>query len=305
MTAPSPPIAPIAPVAETTPPATGEIVPTDLDVLCGKTKQIISHPGTIRYQMVVDSYTQRYIQADTKYAKMQVTKALYEHLKTTSRFLKFNDKENAWEEISALAARDKIGHALRFAVNNVTNTEKKRRKNKRGHRRVGSDFSAASLASIASEVSVQSAATASSGVNSLMNALAASMTITQHQQHQIRPPNAASTSSSAAINNHTAINSNSNGNLSSNGHNKNSNIEDIDGIWSPSDGIWSPSALHPLMEPCPLPSLVNIPDVANSTNQEDDEQFGLEDFSDPLDNLVLSMMQQPIYEFDVDPNEDL
>lgn len=32
-----------------------------------------------------------------------------------SRFLKYDEKQNQWFEVSAMAARDKIGHSLRFA----------------------------------------------------------------------------------------------------------------------------------------------------------------------------------------------
>lgn len=51
---------------------------------------------------------------------MQITKEIYETLSQSSRFLKFNTLEKVWEEISPMAARDKCGHALRFANRNKT-----------------------------------------------------------------------------------------------------------------------------------------------------------------------------------------
>lgn len=180
--------------APTSSPSVDGIAPTELDILCGKTKFIINHPGTIRYNKIVDSFTQRYIQAETKFDKMGVTKSLHDYLKTTSRFLKQNS-EGQWEEITPLAARDKIGHALRFAVKAVSNDDNKKpkRKSRRGHRRVGSDWSAASINSIYSEVSTNTAATQASDpvVKSLAQNLSTNFTIdelqTNDSQHDQNP----------------------------------------------------------------------------------------------------------------------
>jgi len=90
--------------------------PGQWDILCGKTKSCMMHPGTQRFRMVIESYRERYAEALTKYDKMTVTKEIYEALQVaSSRFLKWTSKENAWEELTPMAARDKCGHALRFA----------------------------------------------------------------------------------------------------------------------------------------------------------------------------------------------
>lgn len=89
--------------------------PTDNDILCGKGKECNTSPGSQRYRRVIDSYRRRYANALTRHDKMEITLEIYELLrKTNSRFLKHNKSEKAWEEISFLVARDKIGHALRF-----------------------------------------------------------------------------------------------------------------------------------------------------------------------------------------------
>ena len=89
--------------------------PTDNDILCGKGKECNTSPGSQRYRLVIDSYRRRYANALTRHDKMEITLEIYELLrKTNSRFLKHNKSEKAWEEISFLVARDKIGHALRF-----------------------------------------------------------------------------------------------------------------------------------------------------------------------------------------------
>jgi hypothetical protein len=46
---------------------------------------------------------------------MAITKEIVAKLSKTSRFLKYDDNEQVWKTISALAARDKVSHALRFA----------------------------------------------------------------------------------------------------------------------------------------------------------------------------------------------
>lgn len=124
---------------------------------------------------------------------------LYDGICMTSRFLRFNSEENCWEEIGALAARDKVGHALRFA----SNEKLKKKKRGQGHRRLGSDFSnsseltGSSFSSEASNTSFcvqplahqsgQSIGGQDLAMGSLMQALLSSMNINaakQMQQHQ-------------------------------------------------------------------------------------------------------------------------
>ena len=81
-------------------------------------KQCVAHVGSVRFRSIIESYRQRYANSLTKFDKMQITKEIYETLSQSSRFLKFNTQEKVWEEISPMAARDKCGHALRFANRN-------------------------------------------------------------------------------------------------------------------------------------------------------------------------------------------
>lgn len=127
------------------------------DILCGKEKHCVSHPGSLNFRAVIDKYASKYQEAVTKQEKMNVTKEIYDSLGTqNSRFLKYNAKAEGWEELSSLLARDKISHALRFA-----NREKKapatasKPRSKKGHRRTGSDSSASTLPTVASELSVE------------------------------------------------------------------------------------------------------------------------------------------------------
>lgn len=94
--------------------------PNNIDlrhVLCGKSKDCVNFPGSIRFREIIDSYASRYARASNKHEKMAVTREIYDKVtkENGSRFLKFNEDEQVWEEISMMAARDKIGHSLRFA----------------------------------------------------------------------------------------------------------------------------------------------------------------------------------------------
>ena len=111
---------------------TNPIVPNDNDILCGKSRECLAAPGSVKFRTFIDTYTDRYCAASTKYAKMTITKEIYEKVSLESRFLKFNEEENLWEEISVMAGRDKIGHALRFSARAT------RRHGKKSHRRTGS-----------------------------------------------------------------------------------------------------------------------------------------------------------------------
>jgi len=102
--------------------------PGEMDILCGKDRACALHKGSQRFRAVIDSYRARYQKATTKYDKMQITKEIYEVLSQKSRFLKYVAEDRAWEEITPLAGRDKIGHALRFANNNQPKTIKKKSK---------------------------------------------------------------------------------------------------------------------------------------------------------------------------------
>ncbi|CAB9513150.1 expressed unknown protein [Seminavis robusta] len=90
--------------------------PARNDILCGKGKECNAAEGSQRYRLIIDSFRRKYSAAATRTGKMEVTMEIYRLLvKTKSRFLRYNEAEQGWAEIPFLQARDKIGHALRFA----------------------------------------------------------------------------------------------------------------------------------------------------------------------------------------------
>ena len=90
--------------------------PCKYDILCGKDKECLSHYGSRRFRSVIEAHRDEYQQATTKQEKMNITRKIVATLNRLScRFLKYNDELQCWQEISHVAARDKVSHALRFA----------------------------------------------------------------------------------------------------------------------------------------------------------------------------------------------
>lgn len=91
-------------------------IPKSEDILCGQSRICASHPGNQTFQRVLGDYAHTYDIATSKQEKMQMTKAVVLTIHDSGgRFLKF--REGMWEEISTVAARDKVSHALRTKVN--------------------------------------------------------------------------------------------------------------------------------------------------------------------------------------------
>lgn len=89
--------------------------PKSEDVLCGQSRVCASHPGNQTFQKVLSEFAHKYDIATSKQEKMHMTKAIVATIHDTGgRFLKY--KNGMWEEISIVAARDKVSHALRTKV---------------------------------------------------------------------------------------------------------------------------------------------------------------------------------------------
>jgi len=91
-------------------------VPTNSDILCGQSRVCASHPGNRTFQNVLDRFAHQYDNATSKQEKMCMTKEVVRIIQIDNggHFLKF--KDGMWEEISIVAARDKVSHALRTKV---------------------------------------------------------------------------------------------------------------------------------------------------------------------------------------------
>jgi len=145
----------------------GVDAPTKFDILCGQSRICASHMGNRRFQAILDDFAPRYDKATSKQEKMTMTKevvATIHHL--GGRFLK--QKDGRWEEISTIAARDKVSHALRTKVASWKRKQKQHlqrekadslnerrtssRSSKLKHRRGGGRSSASSISTSASDI---------------------------------------------------------------------------------------------------------------------------------------------------------
>ncbi|CAB9497622.1 expressed unknown protein [Seminavis robusta] len=102
------------------------IEPREVDILCGKSKECVTHPGNSRYRQFIDAFQPKYAKCTNKQSKMDVTKEIVTTLSRTSRFLRYNTEAQCYEELSHLEARDKTSHALRTACKRVSKQQKKR-----------------------------------------------------------------------------------------------------------------------------------------------------------------------------------
>jgi hypothetical protein len=137
--------------------------PSNEDILCGKNKICIKHPGSKSFRHIIEGYTLKYQQASSRNEKMEVTKEIFDKLQTR-RFLKYNEETDMWESLHPLAIRDKIGHALRFSNRKGPSAIRKQ------VRRSNSDLTSLRQADLASSASL----TTSNSLGS-MDALKAAM----------------------------------------------------------------------------------------------------------------------------------
>ena len=92
--------------------------PGPFDVLSGRGRPFIDHPGNDRMRTIVEAYKAKYKAAE-KQEKTQITKEVVEIIKNggeeKGRFLKqqSNGKDAPWFEVSTKEAHKKVGHRLR------------------------------------------------------------------------------------------------------------------------------------------------------------------------------------------------
>jgi hypothetical protein len=82
------------------------------DVLFGREKKIVNHPGNTRFRQLVDMYISSY-DAAPRNEKVTITKFIIDQVHLSSgRFLKRADA-GGWVEVSEEVAHDKISHGFR------------------------------------------------------------------------------------------------------------------------------------------------------------------------------------------------
>ena len=90
----------------------------ELDILCSKDKSLSNHPGNRLFRELIEDAKASYNKATDKASKMKITKSIVDCLQKDHgcRFVKFDCDLAEWVELNPVESRDKVGHALRFAI---------------------------------------------------------------------------------------------------------------------------------------------------------------------------------------------
>ena len=99
----------------------------ELDILCSKDKSVLTHPGNRLFREVIEDAKGPYGVAVDKSTKMKITKSVLDCIQKEHgcRFVKFDSNSAAWVELTRVESRDKVGHALRFAIKRSQTTVSK------------------------------------------------------------------------------------------------------------------------------------------------------------------------------------
>jgi hypothetical protein len=88
--------------------------PARMDILLGRGRGHMHHPGNIYFRQIVEKHAPVYNNPDSKQSKTQIANHVATKVLRKGVFRKFDTKSNSWIKISDDQAREKIGHALRY-----------------------------------------------------------------------------------------------------------------------------------------------------------------------------------------------
>jgi hypothetical protein len=103
--------------------------PQPSDIMLGRGRSFLSHPGNQRMDMVVSMNTVRYLKAVKRNEKTLITQEIVQITKgigsAPGRFLQHDPKAGGWLEVDDEAARVKVSHAMRYRVKCFANARGK------------------------------------------------------------------------------------------------------------------------------------------------------------------------------------
>jgi hypothetical protein len=92
--------------------------PLPSDVMLGRGRAFLRHPGNMRLNAVVTMNMQRYLNAGSRNEKTSITEEIVESIQTygnpPGRFLRYKPKAGGWSEVKDEEARVKVSHTLRY-----------------------------------------------------------------------------------------------------------------------------------------------------------------------------------------------
>jgi hypothetical protein len=92
--------------------------PLPSDVMLGRGRAFLRHPGNMRLNTVVNMNMQRYLNAGSRNEKTWITEEIVEIIQTCGnrpgRFLRYKPKAGGWYEVDDEEARVKVSHTVRY-----------------------------------------------------------------------------------------------------------------------------------------------------------------------------------------------
>jgi hypothetical protein len=92
--------------------------PGYFDVLLGRGKTHLTHPGNERLRTVVSMHSMRYNAATLRKEKTAITQEIVEIIQTSGdppgRFLQFDQEAPGWVKVKDEVARRKVSHSIRY-----------------------------------------------------------------------------------------------------------------------------------------------------------------------------------------------
>jgi hypothetical protein len=92
--------------------------PLPSDVMLGRGRAFLRHPGNMRLNTVVRMNMQRYLNAGSRNEKTWITEEIVEIIQTygnpPGRFLRYKPKAGGWYEVDDEEARVKVSHTVRY-----------------------------------------------------------------------------------------------------------------------------------------------------------------------------------------------
>jgi hypothetical protein len=116
----SPSLPTIILVDDPQPPPILLIDPQPSDVMLGRGRRHLRHPGNLRLVTVLDQHKLRYDNASSRQQKTVITNEIVQIMQmcgaAPGRFLRLDSSAGGWYEVSDEVARVKVGTALRYAL---------------------------------------------------------------------------------------------------------------------------------------------------------------------------------------------
>ena len=86
------------------------------DILLGRGSGHFTHPGNAQFMKLVSSFALAYAAAASKFHKTTIVVQIYNLLRVSGRFVRFEQVSGKFYEVDGTTAKSKIGHALRYRV---------------------------------------------------------------------------------------------------------------------------------------------------------------------------------------------